>query len=258
MLKIPAPRLLPATIATLAALLLVKCGVLLGTVVTHGEKPDGVMVGVANAASTERPPEHGATRADHGKPNTNSPPLVDPKAADPRAADRRAADPRPAASAPPPEGPPPVSESERALLQDLRQRRKELDARTDAITARESVLTATEQKLATRIAELQALQKKLEGLDAAQKQKQDAGWQGLVKVYEAMKPKEAATIFNDLQMPVLLQVFDRMKDAKAASVLAAMNPDKAREVTTALAQMRTGAPAAQLGPDISRGNSTGG
>jgi flagellar motility protein MotE (MotC chaperone) len=248
MLKIPAPRLLPATIATLAALLLVKCGVLLGTVVTHGEKPDGVMVGVANAASTERPPEHGATLADHGKPNTNPPPLVDPRAADPKAA----------ASAPPPEGPPPVSESERALLQDLRQRRKELDARTDAITARESVLTATEQKLATRIAELQALQKKLEGLDAAQKQKQDAGWQGLVKVYEAMKPKEAATIFNDLQMPVLLQVFDRMKDAKAASVLAAMNPDKAREVTTALAQMRTGAPAAQLGPDISRGNSTGG
>jgi flagellar motility protein MotE (MotC chaperone) len=102
------------------------------------------------------------------------------------------------------------------------------------------VLTAAEQKLAERVAELQALQKKLEGLDTAQKQKEEAGWQGLVKLYEAMKPKEAATIFNELSMPVLLQVLDRMKDAKAAAVMASMNPEKARDVTADLAQMRTG------------------
>jgi flagellar motility protein MotE (MotC chaperone) len=40
-------------------------------------------------------------------------------------------------------------------------------------------------------------------------------------------------------MPVLLQVVDRMKEAKAAPVLAAMQPDKARDLTTKLAQMRT-------------------
>ena len=109
-----------------------------------------------------------------------------------------------------------------------------------AMATRESVLVATEQKLAARVAELQTLQKKLEGLDAAQKQKEEAGWQGLVKVYETMKPKDAATIFNDLSMPVLLQVLDRMKDAKAAAVMAAMNPDRARDVTAELAQLRTG------------------
>ena len=43
------------------------------------------------------------------------------------------------------------------------------------------MLAAAEQKLAARMAELQALQKKLESLDAAQKQKEEAGWQGLVK-----------------------------------------------------------------------------
>jgi flagellar motility protein MotE (MotC chaperone) len=105
---------------------------------------------------------------------------------------------------------------------------------------------------------LQAVQKKLEDLDAAHKQKEDAGWQGLVKVYETMKPKDAATIFNDLAMPVLLQVLDRMKDAKAAAVMAAMNPDKARDVTAELAQMRTGrdasgAPVAGLKPNLSGG-----
>jgi flagellar motility protein MotE (MotC chaperone) len=125
------------------------------------------------------------------------------------------------------------------LLLDLRQRRQELDNRDAAVAARESLLAAAEQKLAARVTELQALQTRLEALETARKQREDASWQGLVKLYEAMKPRDAAAIFNDLEMPVLLQVVDRMKEAKAAPVLAAMQPDKAREVTTKLAQMRT-------------------
>ena len=235
MLKIPAPRLLPGTIAAIAALLLLKCGLLLQAVATHGAKPESMMVAVANAASTEQTKEH-------AKPAVPTKPVVLPA---------------PAAS-PVPEGPPPVSDSERALLQELRQRRQELDTRTAAITTRESILTAAEQKLSARLNELQAIQRKLEDLDAAHKQKEDAGWLGLVKLYETMKPKDAATIFNDLAMPVLLQVLDRMKDAKAAAVMAAMTPDKARDVTAELAQMRTGrdasgAPVAGLKPNLSGG-----
>ena len=133
----------------------------------------------------------------------------------------------------------PVDDAERKVLLDLRQRREELDQRDAALTTRESMLAAAEQKIASRIAELQALQTKLEALDSARKQREDVGWQGLVKVYETMKPRDAATIFNDLDMPVLLQVVNRMKEAKAAPVLAAMQPDKARDLTTKLAQMRT-------------------
>jgi flagellar motility protein MotE (MotC chaperone) len=133
----------------------------------------------------------------------------------------------------------PVTDGERAVLLELRQRRQELDTREAAVAARESLLAATEQKLTARVDELQALQKKLEALDAARRQREDASWQGLVKVYETMKPRDAAVIFNDLDMPVLLQVADRMKESKAAPILAAMQADKAREVTTQLAQMRT-------------------
>ncbi|MDR3533179.1 MAG: hypothetical protein P4L90_21800 [Rhodopila sp.] len=231
MLTIPAPRLLPATIATLAALLLLKCGVLLQAAVGRGPKPDSMMVAAANAAAAEPPKEHAKAAAGSLPPPA---PASRPKTPPP--------------APPAPDATPPISESEKALLQDLRQRRQELDRRADAIATRESVLVATEKRLAARVTELQALQRKLEGLDAAQKQKEETGWQGLVKVYEAMKPRDAATIFNDLSMPVLLQVLDRMKDAKAASVLAAMNPDKARDVTAELAQMRTGrdAPAAPV------------
>ena len=102
------------------------------------------------------------------------------------------------------------------------------------------------------------MQKQLEGLSAAQKQKEEAGWQGLVKVYETMKPKDAATIFNELSMPVLLQVLDRMKDTKTASIMAAMNPEKARDVTAELAQMRTGRNAQGAPVAASKLNQTGG
>jgi flagellar motility protein MotE (MotC chaperone) len=237
MWNIPPPRLLPATIATLAALLVLKCGVLLEVAVLHGERPDSAIVAAANAASTERTNEAAPARAKPSGGGTDQKPIAAPAKV---------------------ETPLPVSESERALLQDLRQRRKELDARAEAVAARESLMAATEQKLTARVVELQTLQKKLEDLDAAQKQKQEDGWQGLVKLYEAMKPRDAATIFNDLQMPVLLQVVDRMKDAKAAAIMAAMNPDKARDITTELALLRTGKNAAQMMPGGSRTSQAGG
>ncbi|HEY4173591.1 MAG TPA: hypothetical protein VGM42_11240, partial [Rhodopila sp.] len=214
------------------ALLVLKCVVLVQAVVTHDTASAGAMVTVANAASSDQTREPAKPAAAQQKP--------------------------PAATAPVEAAPSPVSDSERALLQDLRQRRQELDTRDAALKTRESMLVAAEQKLSARLAQLEALQKKLEVLDAAQQAKEEAGWQGLVKLYEVMKPKDAATIFNDLSMPVLLQLMDRMKDAKAALVMAAMNTDKARDVTAQLARMRTGRDASGAplaGPD---GNHAGG
>ncbi len=140
-------------------------------------------------------------------------------------------------------GPPPVSEAERTLLQDLRARKAELDARERATAEREAVLSAAEHKLSERVTELTALQTRLEQLDAERRRHDEANWAGLVKTYESMKPRDAATIFNDLDLAVLLPVLDRMKEAKAAPVLAAMQPERARLVTQRLAQMRSEATA---------------
>ena len=117
------------------------------------------------------------------------------------------------------------------MLQELRQRRQELDSREQAVAAREAVLQAAERKIGQRVAELQALQQRLEALDTARTQRQDASWQGLVKLYTSMKPRDAATIFDDLDMPVLLEVVDRMNERRAAPILAAMQPERAREIT---------------------------
>jgi len=141
----------------------------------------------------------------------------------------------------PPPPPPEVSDSEREILLDLRNRRAQLDAREATLVSREAVLSAAEKRLAARVDQLTALQARLEDLEKARKERELANWNGLVKLYETMKPRDAAMIFNDLDKQVLLQVLDRMKESKAAPVLAAMQPDRARQITAALAQLREGA-----------------
>ncbi len=147
---------------------------------------------------------------------------------------------------------PPVSSVERSLLIDLRHRRGELDVREAALAVRESLAGAADKRLAARVDQLASLQTRLEALAAVQRDRDEASWVKLVRVYETMKAKDAAVIFDDLDMPTLLQVVDRMKDPKAAAVLAAMQPDRARLLTTELAQLRIQAnqiaPAASAGP----------
>lgn len=145
----------------------------------------------------------------------------------------------PAVPVPSPPQEPPVSDSERALLLDLRARRTQIEAREQALATRDAVLAAAERRITERVEQLQALQARLESLDGTRRERDEANWRGLVKTYEAMRPRDAAAILNDLDPPVLLQVLDRMKEAKAAAVLAAMLPDRARAATAQLAAMRT-------------------
>lgn len=122
------------------------------------------------------------------------------------------------------------------LLQQLRKRREELDGRARALDDRQTILSAEEAKLQERLKELGALQTKLEQ-EAADRQKgEDAAWDNLVKLYEAMRPRDAAKIFDDLDMPVLIEIARRMNERKAASILSSMQPDRARDLTAHLAQ----------------------
>lgn len=221
----PTPRLLPLTIMMLAAVFLSKLLAL--TTDWTAANPSALIPSALIPA---------AWAEGHEPPAKPVPVKAESKPAAPEA---------PAMKEPPePPGPPPISESEKAVLLELRQRRQDLEARESALTSRESTLKAAEQRLSGRVEEMQGLQKKLETLDSARQQQEDAAWKGLVKVYETMKPREAGTIFNELEMPVLLSVIARMKEAKAAAILAAMTPDKARDVTTQLALARTRAAAA--------------
>jgi flagellar motility protein MotE (MotC chaperone) len=122
------------------------------------------------------------------------------------------------------------------VLESLAQRRQALDERERQLADREALLAAAEQRIDAKIVELKAVQLAVEGMANAQEQKSEDAMKSLVKIYESMKPKEAASILQELDPDVLLDVVDRMKEQKAALVLALMDPIKAQAVTQELAR----------------------
>ena len=110
------------------------------------------------------------------------------------------------------------------------------------MAGREALLAAAERRLSERVEQLTALQTRLEAMEQTRRERDEANWRGLVKTYEAMRPRDAAAIFNELDRTVLMEVLDRMKEAKAGAVLAAMQPERARAATAALAAWRTRVP----------------
>ena len=215
---LPPSRLLPATIAATSLALSVKVVALIllfpGIGISHAEIPTAPPTGKAvGAPGTAQVATAGPIRTG---------PSVEP--AQPAMAAR---------------GAPPQANDASNATQDIRLRRSAIEKREIQVTQREALLTAADQRLATRVAELASLQSSLQALQKGQKERDEANWGGLVKLYEGMRPHEAASIFNSLEKTVLLEILDRMKPAKAAPVIASMEPEKARQVTAELATRRT-------------------
>ena len=117
--------------------------------------------------------------------------------------------------------------------------RSPADERESQTAAREATIAAAEKRLSERVIELVAVQQRLQGLENSLKERDEANWTGLVKLYEGMKPREAAAIFNSLEKSVLIEILDRMKPVKASPILASMDTERARQVTADLATRRT-------------------
>lgn len=124
------------------------------------------------------------------------------------------------------------------VLQNLAKRRAELDKWEQNILLKENLLSASEMRINEKIEQIDGLKRELGTLLEEYNKQEDAKVASLVKIYESMKPADAARIFEEVEMPVLLEVVDRMAEKKAAPILANMTPRKAKELTEELAQRR--------------------
>jgi flagellar motility protein MotE (MotC chaperone) len=131
-----------------------------------------------------------------------------------------------------------MSPSEIDVLQKLSERRATLDRRAQEMSQQEVVLKAAEQRVDEKLAKLKSMEQEIGGLVDQETKQGDERLKGLVKIYETMKPREAARIFEELDTPTVLDVLGQMKEAKAAPILASMDPVKAKTVTAALIERR--------------------
>lgn len=124
------------------------------------------------------------------------------------------------------------------VFNELAQRRSDLDDREKGLQAREALLKAAEQELEQKYVEMTTLRNELELLLDKQTEEEKARIASLVKVYENMKPKDAARIFDTLDLDILLDVAAQMSERKLSPVLAAMNAERARTITIMLAEQK--------------------
>ncbi|MBR1778779.1 MAG: hypothetical protein IJ752_09400 [Alphaproteobacteria bacterium] len=130
------------------------------------------------------------------------------------------------------------SQSELEILQKLAQRREELDIRERSIEQKAGVLKAAEAQMDVKIAKLKELEASIKDLIGVYDEKEKSRLNNLVKIYSTMKPKEAARLFNDMEMPLLVRVFEQMKESKSAPILALMDLNKASALTSELANKK--------------------
>ena len=167
--------------------------------------------------------------------NTPTPPAAPPApapATTPAPAALPATEPQPAASSPPPSDD--TSSTEMDLVKQLSQRRDQLEQRGRALDTREALIRVAEQRVDQKVKEMESLRAQLQSLINQGSAAQQAQLDNLVKIYETMKPKEAAHIFETLDMTVLLSVVQKMKPQRMAAIMAEMAPTKAKEITVAL------------------------
>lgn len=141
----------------------------------------------------------------------------------------------------------PFTAAELDMLQRLALRREELNAREAEMGLRANLLAVTEARIEGRIAELRAVEATIQSLLITYDEQEEAQLQSVVAIYEAMKPGDAAKIFNNLDMMILIELAERMRERLIAPILADMETDAANALTVELATRRslpvTGRPA---------------
>lgn len=134
----------------------------------------------------------------------------------------------------------PVPASERAILERLQARRQELESRARELEIRENLLKAAEKRIDTRVEELKEIEQKIGAANERKEQSEGARLKSLVSMYENMKPKDAAKVFDRLDMAVLLELASQMNPRRMSDILAQMSAEAAERLTVELAKRAGG------------------
>ena len=157
----------------------------------------------------------------------------------------KAGNPSPSAAVPPP--PERVlSPAERAILERLSERRNELEQRSQDLDMRESLLKAAEKQLEARINELRELESRANSAMQNKAEGEAQRFKNLVTMYDNMKAKDAAKIFDRLDMRVLIEVASQINPRRMSDIMAQMTPEAAERLTIELANRAKESPGNDL------------
>jgi flagellar motility protein MotE (MotC chaperone) len=129
------------------------------------------------------------------------------------------------------------SPGERAILESLQKRREQLDARARDLDMRENLLKATEKRVEAKVTELKDVESKVKAAEGNRTKTEAKNFKDIITMYENMKPKDAARIFNRLDMNILVEVSTKMNPRSMSAIMAQMAPESAERLTVELATL---------------------
>jgi flagellar motility protein MotE (MotC chaperone) len=134
------------------------------------------------------------------------------------------------------------------VLESLNKRRLELEARARELEVRDGLLKAAEKRLEAKIQDVKEQEAKVKTAAGQRGEAEAVQFKSLVTMYENMKAKDAARIFDRLDMRIMVDVVTQMNPRKVSDVLAQMQPEVAEKLTVELANRAGGGrePAGEL------------
>ena len=138
-----------------------------------------------------------------------------------------------------------ASPGERAVLERLQTRRQELDTRNRELEMRENLLKAAEKRLEAKVAELKGTESRVNTAMGTRDKVEAERFKSIITMYENMKSKDAARIFDRLDMKILVDVSTQMNPRKMSEILGQMSPDAAERLTVELANRASAQPKTQ-------------
>lgn len=129
-----------------------------------------------------------------------------------------------------------LSPAELEVLQSLGNRRGELDQRASDLDVQVNLIAAAEAKLDARIQQMNGLKTDIQALLGQADQQQQTETDSLVRVYQAMDPKDAAARMSLMDDSVRLPMAAKMNERKLSAILAKMAPEDAKSLTEKLAR----------------------
>jgi flagellar motility protein MotE (MotC chaperone) len=121
------------------------------------------------------------------------------------------------------------------LLRSLQERQEQLAERTKQLDQREETLRQVQQQIEEKLATLTLLRKEVGALLEEKTAFETKRFEHLVKVYEGMKPEEAAALVERLDQDTAVHLLAQMKGKKVSPILGALKPDVAVQLSERLA-----------------------
>jgi flagellar motility protein MotE (MotC chaperone) len=125
--------------------------------------------------------------------------------------------------------------ADQSVVEDLRRRRTELEAREKDLQSREAELAAKERAVEEELQKIAQVRSDVEKIESARKKEGDERVTKLVETFETMSPKGASALLATLDESLAVATMSKIATPRLAKIMNSMEPRKSARLSELLA-----------------------